>query len=82
MKANELRDMTDVELNKKLKDLKAELFNLRFQHAINQLENPLRIDTVKKDIARVMTVMADAVGGIPLCARAVPYHRLMLRIVR
>ena len=59
MKANELRDMTDVELNKKLKDLKAELFNLRFQHAINQLENPLRIDTVKKDIARVMTVMAE-----------------------
>ena len=59
MKANELRDMTDVELEKKLKDLKAELFNLRFQHAINQLENPLRIDTVKKDIARVMTVMAE-----------------------
>ena len=59
MKANELRDMTDVELNKKLKDLKAELFNLRFQHAINQLENPLRIETVKKDIARVMTIMAE-----------------------
>ena len=59
MKANELRDMTDVELNKKLKDLKAELFNLRFQHAINQLDNPMRIDTVKKDIARVMTVMAQ-----------------------
>ena len=59
MKANELRDMTDVELNKKLKDLKAELFNLRFQHAINQLDNPVRIDTVKKDIARVMTVMAE-----------------------
>ena len=59
MKANELRDMTDVELNKKLKDLKAELFNLRFQHAINQLDNPIRIDTVKKDIARVMTVMAE-----------------------
>ena len=59
MKAKELRDMTAVELEKKLKDLKAELFNLRFQHAINQLENPLRIDTVKKDIARVMTVMAE-----------------------
>ena len=59
MKATELREMTDVELNKQLKDLKAELFNLRFQHAINQLENPLRIDTVKKDIARVMTVMAE-----------------------
>ena len=59
MKANELRDMTAVELDKKLKDLKAELFNLRFQHAINQLDNPMRIDTVKKDIARVMTVMAQ-----------------------
>lgn len=40
MKAKELREMTDVELNKQLKDLKAELFNLRFQHAINQLDNP------------------------------------------
>ena len=59
MKATELREMTDVELNKQLKDLKAELFNLRFQHAINQLDNPIRIDTVKKDIARVMTVMAE-----------------------
>nr|WP_317398779.1 50S ribosomal protein L29 [uncultured Gemmiger sp.] len=59
MKATELREMTDVELAKQLKDLKAELFNLRFQHAINQLENPLRIDTVKKDIARVMTIMAE-----------------------
>lgn len=59
MKAKELREMTDVELNKQLKDLKAELFNLRFQHAINQLDNPVRIDTVKKDIARVMTIMAE-----------------------
>ena len=59
MKATELREMTDVELAKQLKDLKAELFNLRFQPAINQLENPLRIETVKKDIARVMTIMAE-----------------------
>ena len=59
MKATELREMTDVELNKKLKDLKAELFNLRFQHAINQLDNPIRIEAVKKDIARVMTVLAE-----------------------
>ena len=59
MKATELRDMTDVELNKQLKDLKAELFNLRFQHAINQLDNPIRIEAVKKDIARVMTVVAE-----------------------
>ena len=59
MRATELREMTDVELNKQLKDLKAELFNLRFQHAINQLDNPIRIEAVKKDIARVMTVLAE-----------------------
>ena len=59
MKATELREMTDVELNKQLKDLKAELFNLRFQHAINQLDNPILIEAVKKDIARVMTVLAE-----------------------
>ena len=59
MKAKELREMTDVELNKQLKDLKAALFNLRFQHAINQLDNPIRIEAVKKDIARVMTVLAE-----------------------
>ena len=59
MKATELREMTDVELNKQLKDLKAELFNLRFQHAINKLDNPIRIEAVKKDIARVMTVLAE-----------------------
>ena len=59
MKAKELREMTDVELNKQLKDLKAELFNLRFQHTIHQLDNPVRIEAVKKDIARVMTVLAE-----------------------
>ena len=59
MKATELREMTAVELNKQLKDLKAELFNLRFQHAINQLDNPIRIEAVKKDIARVMTFLAE-----------------------
>ena len=57
MKASEVRDLTTAELESKLKDLKAELFNLRFQHAINQLENSGRIETVKKDIARVKTVM-------------------------
>ena len=57
MKASELRDMTPVELNAKLAELKEELFNLRFQHAINQLENPGRIQTVKRDIARVNTVL-------------------------
>ena len=59
MKATELREMTDVELNKQLKDLKAELFNLRFQHTIHQLDNPIRIEAVKKDIARVMTALAE-----------------------
>ena len=59
MKAKELREMSEVELNKKLADLKQELFNLRFQPAINQLENPGRIEAVKKDIARVMTILAE-----------------------
>ena len=59
MKANELRNLKAEELNAKLADLKSELFNLRFQHAINQLENPGRIEAVKKDIARVMTVLAE-----------------------
>jgi len=57
VKANEMQNMTVEELAKKLGDLKEELFNLRFQHSINQLDNPHRIDDVKKDIARVMTVM-------------------------
>lgn len=55
MKANELRDMTSKELDQKLADLKKELFSLRFQHAVNQLENPMRLNAVKKDIARVKT---------------------------
>ena len=57
MKASELRDMTIAELNDKLADLKKELFNLRFQLAVNQLENPMRIKAVKKDIARINTVI-------------------------
>lgn len=55
MKANEIMDMTVDELNSKLAELKQELFNLRFQHAVNQLENPKRLQAVKKDIARVKT---------------------------
>ena len=57
MKASEIRQLTAEELNTKLNDLKAKLFNLRFQLAINQLENPMRISAVKKDIARVKTVI-------------------------
>ena len=59
MKAKELRDMTGDELNAKLKELKNELFNLRLQHAINQLDNPHKIVDVKKDIARVMTILQE-----------------------
>ncbi len=56
MKATELRELSAAELNQKLAELKQELFNLRFQHAVNQLENPGRIEAVKRDIARVKTV--------------------------
>ena len=55
MKASEIRELSDKELGEKLRDLKAELFNLRFQHAINQLDNPKRLSDVKTDIARVKT---------------------------
>ena len=59
MKVSEIREMTSEQLNNKLKELKEELFNLRFQLAINQLENTNRIGEVKKDIARVMTILND-----------------------
>ena len=59
MKASEIRELTAEELSAKLKELKTELFNLRFQHAINQLDNPHRIVEVKRDIARVMTVLQE-----------------------
>ncbi len=59
MNAKELRDMTATELQDSLKKLNEELFNLRFQHAINQLDNPMRIVAVKKDIARVKTVIRE-----------------------
>ncbi len=59
MKAKEIREMSPEELNAKLKELKTELFNLRFQHAINQLDNPHKIVDVKRDIARVMTVLSE-----------------------
>ena len=59
MKSSEIRELSAIELNEKLSELKAELFNLRFQHAINQLENPLRLSVVKKDIARVKTILKE-----------------------
>ena len=59
MKVNEIRDMTQDELELKLKERKQELFNLRFQHATNQLDNPMKMVEVKRTIARVKTVMRE-----------------------
>ena len=57
MKASEIRELSAAELESKLKDLKAELFNLRFQMATGQLDNTARVKEVKKDIARIQTEM-------------------------
>ena len=59
MKANEVRKMSSNELESKLVELKKDLFNLRLQHATNQLDNPIRIAEVKKDIARVKTIIRE-----------------------
>lgn len=59
MKTKEIRQLTDTDLQKSLQDLKVELFNLRFQLATGQLENPMRIGGVKKDIARVKTIIRE-----------------------
>ena len=62
MKSTEIqkiRELSETELEKKLADLKEELFNLRFQHAINQLENPMRLKAVKKEIAVVKTIIRE-----------------------
>lgn len=59
MKTSEIRELTSEELEQKLKDLKSEFFNLRFQLATGQLNNPAGIKNVKKDIARVKTVMRE-----------------------
>lgn len=59
MKPNKVREMTDVELENELSNLKAELFKLRFQSATNQLDNPLQIKSVRKDIARIKTVLRE-----------------------
>jgi large subunit ribosomal protein L29 len=57
MKAKEIREMSPAELEQKLGDLKKDLFQLRLQHATNQLENPMRIAAVRKDIAKVQTII-------------------------
>lgn len=59
MKVNDIRDMSSGELNQKLASLKEELFNLRFQLATGQLENPMRIKEVKKTIARIKTIQRE-----------------------
>ena len=59
MKAKDLREMTSAELDAKLGELKTELFNLRFQHATKQLENPMKLVEVRKDIAKVMTILHE-----------------------
>ena len=57
MKTKEIRDMKPADLQKKLAELKEELFNLRFQSATEQLENPMRIKSIRQDIARVKTII-------------------------
>ncbi|MCQ2419655.1 MAG: 50S ribosomal protein L29 [Clostridia bacterium] len=59
MKANEIRKLSAAELEKKLAELKKDLFMLRMQHATNQLDNPLQIAAVKKDIARIKTIIRE-----------------------
>ena len=59
MKINEIREKTTDELNAELREKKNELFNLRFQHAINQLDNPQKIVETKKTIAKIMTILRE-----------------------
>ena len=59
MKINEIRELSEMELNQKLDELKAELFNLRFQHATNQLDNPKVITEVKRTIAKIKTILRE-----------------------
>ena len=64
MKINEIRDLSMQEITDKIQDLKEELFNLRFQNAMNQLDNPMRIVAVKKDIAKLKTVLKEQELGL------------------
>lgn len=59
MKADKIRDMSDAEIENQLKNLRKELFNLRFQLATHQLHNPARIRLVRKDIARILTIKKE-----------------------
>ena len=64
MKANEIRDLSAEEIVVKIQDLKEELFNLRFQNATNQLDNPMSIPAVKKDIAKLKTILKEKELGL------------------
>lgn len=59
MKANELRDLSDEELIERMRETRKQLFNLRFQHATGQLDNPRKLRLVRQDIARIMTVQGE-----------------------
>ncbi|RAK07725.1 large subunit ribosomal protein L29 [Halanaerobium saccharolyticum] len=64
MRADELRNLTEAELEQKAREFKEELFNLRFQHATAQLDNPMRIKEVKRIIARIKTILRERELGI------------------
>jgi len=64
MKANEIRKMNTTDIEKEIKDLKKELFDLRFQAAVGQLENTARLSQIKKDIARMYTIITEREKGI------------------
>lgn len=64
MRTSELREKSINELTQELQELKKELFKLRFQHATNQLDNPMKLKSVKRDIARVKTVIRELELGI------------------
>ncbi|MFA5802334.1 MAG: 50S ribosomal protein L29 [Thermoleophilia bacterium] len=59
LKANELRDLTDEELVEHMRDTRKQLFNLRFQHATGQLDNPRKLRLIRQDIARIMTIQNE-----------------------
>jgi large subunit ribosomal protein L29 len=62
MKPSEIRNMSPEEMERKVRDLKEEWFNLRFQHGISQLENPMKMKHTKRDIARIRTIMKEKQG--------------------
>ena len=64
MRADELRNLTEAELEQKLKEFKEELFNLRFQHATARLDNPMRIREVRRTIARIKTIKRERELGL------------------